>query len=94
MSLSLNNNNTHISGICHGTPLYTAPEVVVQNKLSTAADLYSFGVILWELYHMRTAWQVCEKCVGGKASLNSMIGGHLARALRHEVLDRRENKPW
>ena len=26
--------------------------------MSKAADLYSFGVILWELYHGISAWQV------------------------------------
>ena len=59
MSLSLNNGSkSHISGIRHGTPLYIAPEIVKENKLSKAADVYSYGVILWELYHATIAWEV------------------------------------
>ena len=43
MSLSLNNNSkSHISGIRHGTPLYIAPEIVKENKLSKAADVYRY----------------------------------------------------
>ena len=57
MSLSLNCDKSHVSGIRHGTPLYIAPEVLSDSKVSKAADLYSFGVILWELYHGTLAWQ-------------------------------------
>ena len=57
LSLSLNCDKSHISGIRHGTPLYIAPEVLANSKVSKAADLYSFGVILWELYHGTLAWE-------------------------------------
>lgn len=40
-----------------GTPLYVAPEIWRNmTKGSKAADVYSFGVIIWELVHGRTAW--------------------------------------
>ena len=57
MSLSLNCDKSHVSGIRHGTPLYVAPEVLTDSKVSKATDLYSFGVILWELYHGTLAWE-------------------------------------
>ena len=57
LSLSLNCDKSHVSGIRHGTPLYVAPEVLTESKVSKAADLYAFGVILWELYHGTLAWQ-------------------------------------
>ena len=52
---------------CHrgvvGTPLYMAPELWPQRdsavggqKTSKAADIFSFGVIMWEVIHGRTAW--------------------------------------
>ena len=72
LSLSLKCDKSHVSGVRHGTPLYIAPEIIKDSKLSKAVDLYSFGVILWELYHGVIAWQVCgcvvevcELCRGG-----------------------------
>jgi len=44
------------SSLCPPPPV--APEVTEEFKMSKAADLYSFGVIMWELYHGITAWQV------------------------------------
>ncbi len=36
---------------CQGTPCFAAPEVVAQGRLSPAADVYSYGVLLWLLLH-------------------------------------------
>ena len=45
---------------CVGTPLYMAPEIwgggSEQQQVSKAADVYSFGVIMWEVIHGKTAW--------------------------------------
>lgn len=46
----------HVSAtmtVC-GTPCWTAPEVLRNQRYSTKADVYSFGICLWELY-TRTA---------------------------------------
>ena len=51
MSLSINMNMTHISGVHHGTPFYIAPEILRQGKASKASDVYSFGIMLWEMLH-------------------------------------------
>ena len=48
---------SHVSGVRHGTPLYIAPEILNNGKASKAADVYSFGVMMWELAHRKTAWQ-------------------------------------
>ena len=35
---------------CIGTPVYMAPEVLTKDKYSTKADVYSFAVLLLEIY--------------------------------------------
>jgi serine/threonine protein kinase len=35
---------------CIGTPHYMAPEVLLENKYSEKADVYSFGIVLAELF--------------------------------------------
>jgi serine/threonine protein kinase len=48
---------SHVSGVRHGTPLYIPPEILANGKASKAADVYSFGVMMWEIFHGRTAWE-------------------------------------
>ena len=38
-----------------GTPYYVAPEVVLSGRLSKHADVYAFGIILWEMHYARRA---------------------------------------
>ena len=49
LSVRMAANQTHVSGQRHGTPLYAAPEVIRDAQISKAADVYSFGVMLWEM---------------------------------------------
>lgn len=44
-----------------GTPFYVAPEVYNDGVLSKSADVFSFGVVLWELYHQRTSFESMRK---------------------------------
>ncbi|KAG2431198.1 hypothetical protein HXX76_009726 [Chlamydomonas incerta] len=44
-------NQTHASNRFQGTPGYAAPEVRSRGRLSLAADVWSFGVLLLELCH-------------------------------------------
>eukprot|EP00002_Diphylleia_rotans_P040669 TRINITY_DN9704_c0_g1_i2.p1 TRINITY_DN9704_c0_g1~~TRINITY_DN9704_c0_g1_i2.p1 ORF type:complete len:137 (-),score=29.83 TRINITY_DN9704_c0_g1_i2:203-613(-) len=41
---------TSISPASIGTPCWTAPEVIRNEKSNEKADIFSFGVILWELW--------------------------------------------
>ncbi|KAJ9506321.1 hypothetical protein QJQ45_005061 [Haematococcus lacustris] len=55
---------SHVSNVRQGTPHYTAPEVrtpgyevLMEGRMTRAADVYSFGVILHELYCGQPAWR-------------------------------------
>eukprot|EP00028_Trichosphaerium_sp_Am-I-7-wt_P014575 CAMPEP_0168509394 /NCGR_PEP_ID=MMETSP0405-20121227/745_1 /TAXON_ID=498012 /ORGANISM="Trichosphaerium sp, Strain Am-I-7 wt" /LENGTH=456 /DNA_ID=CAMNT_0008526835 /DNA_START=40 /DNA_END=1406 /DNA_ORIENTATION=+ len=39
-----------------GTPQYMAPELLTRAGYDTSADIYSFGVILWELWVKKVPW--------------------------------------
>ena len=40
----------------HGTVTHMPPELLMDGRLSRATDIYSFGVILWEIYTARRAF--------------------------------------
>ena len=47
---------TVVSSISANNPRWLAPEVVTDQAYSTAADVYSFGLILWELLTWQLPW--------------------------------------
>jgi len=47
-----------ISGTLCGTPLNLAPEVLDGQFCDSKADMYSFGIILWEMWYAMTAFHV------------------------------------
>ncbi|GLC75582.1 hypothetical protein PLESTF_001659900 [Pleodorina starrii] len=50
LSTPLTEGATHASRRFHGTPLYRAPEVESEGRLSPRADVWCFGLMLIELY--------------------------------------------
>lgn len=50
LSLKMHGSQTHVSNVQGGTPFYMAPEVLELGNASKAADVYAFGVMLWEIY--------------------------------------------
>lgn len=52
LSVHLQKHQSHVPNHRAGTPLYMAPELRRSGELSKLADVYSFGVILWELFHL------------------------------------------
>ena len=40
-----------------GTAQWTAPEVFVGQEHTTASDVYSFGIVVWELCSLKTPFE-------------------------------------
>ncbi|PNH10409.1 Proline-rich receptor-like protein kinase PERK5 [Tetrabaena socialis] len=60
LSLPLQEGATHTSNRFQGTPLYCAPEVISAGHLSAKADVWSFGLMLLELFYGCTMVTVVE----------------------------------
>ncbi|DBA79881.1 TPA: hypothetical protein ACH3X1_008206 [Trebouxia sp. C0004] len=50
LSCVLDLDKTHVSTHTHGTISYMPPEVLSHGKMTRAADIYSFGMLMWEIY--------------------------------------------
>ncbi|GLI62459.1 hypothetical protein VaNZ11_005090, partial [Volvox africanus] len=55
LSVMLPKNRSHLSNLRMGTMFYVCPTVVMKAQVGPASDVFSLGVILWELYHGRRA---------------------------------------
>ncbi|KAG2434729.1 hypothetical protein HXX76_007619 [Chlamydomonas incerta] len=55
LSVMLPTDRTHLSNICMGTMFYICPAVACKGHVGPPADVFSLGVLLWELYHGRRA---------------------------------------
>eukprot|EP00055_Hartaetosiga_balthica_P016027 m.98859 g.98859 ORF g.98859 m.98859 type:complete len:1251 (-) comp9023_c2_seq2:133-3885(-) len=56
-----------------GTLLWSAPEVHQGSDYSLSADVYSFGIVMWEVYtrelpfeHLRTPWEIRTAIIDGE----------------------------
>ena len=56
MSRLVEQGSDSIETSTHGTVTHMPPELLMDGRLSRATDVYSFGVILWELYTARRAF--------------------------------------
>ncbi|KAG2491887.1 hypothetical protein HYH03_009839 [Edaphochlamys debaryana] len=56
LSVHMQAEQSHVSNTKRGTPFYTAPEVAHAGNLTRFADVFSYGVMLWELYCSRSCW--------------------------------------
>ncbi|KAG2437367.1 hypothetical protein HXX76_006022 [Chlamydomonas incerta] len=55
LSVLLPQHRTHLSNVRMGTMFYMCPAVVLKAQVGPASDVFSLGVILWELYNGRRA---------------------------------------
>ena len=79
LSVKMDTDKTHISGTLDGTPTHMAPEMLLSGRKSKAGDVYSFGLVMWEMY------------TGGRAfsDIPSLLLGHQVRGL---LLSTKENR--
>jgi serine/threonine-protein kinase ULK/ATG1 len=52
---SLNSEEAVMKSIV-GTPLYMSPQILKKGKYTTKSDLWSIGLIYYEMLHGRTPW--------------------------------------
>ncbi|KXZ54284.1 hypothetical protein GPECTOR_5g371 [Gonium pectorale] len=55
LSVMLPEHRTHLSNLRQGTMFYMCPAVVMKGQVGPSSDVFSLGVMLWELYHGRRA---------------------------------------
>lgn len=46
---------------CIGTPIYTAPELLLGGRPSTKSDVYSLGLIFWQIKHQQIPFAEYER---------------------------------
>ncbi|GLC75804.1 hypothetical protein PLESTF_001689300 [Pleodorina starrii] len=71
LSLPLTEGATHASRCYNGTPAYRAPEVSSAGQLSPRADVWSFGLMLIEVYFgcsLKEVLDICADVVGPAAA--------------------------
>ena len=56
LSIKLEEDQTHVSGVTSGTITHMSPELLQHNINSTASDVYAFGIVLYELFMGARAW--------------------------------------
>ncbi|GFR47690.1 hypothetical protein Agub_g9438 [Astrephomene gubernaculifera] len=61
LSVLLPHNRSHVSNLRLGTMFYMCPGVVMKAQVGPPADVFSLGVLLWELYHGRPAGTRTER---------------------------------
>ena len=57
LSAKLDDDQTHISEVRSGTISHMAPELLQSHVSSPAADVYAFGILLYELFSGTKAWR-------------------------------------
>ena len=58
--VGLAKNQKEITGTLAGTPLYMAPEILASKKYDSAADIYSFGITMWEMWYGKDLFSECH----------------------------------
>jgi len=53
LSVLMGTDQTHVSGITHGTVTHMAPEVLLTGRMTPKTDVYAYGMFLYEIFSGR-----------------------------------------
>ncbi|PNH00436.1 putative serine/threonine-protein kinase, partial [Tetrabaena socialis] len=71
LSVRVGEGQSHLSNLFQGSPYYVAPEVILSGKVGKSADIFSLGIMLWELQNgTRPPWRMGVR-LRGYPSLNT-----------------------
>eukprot|EP00118_Oscarella_pearsei_P014931 m.130843 g.130843 ORF g.130843 m.130843 type:complete len:1041 (+) comp38038_c0_seq20:318-3440(+) len=76
--LGLAKDQTKVTGTFCGTLFYMAPEVILRRPYSTSADIFSVGIMMWELWNGKRAYSQYLS----KLSLQEFLEGVLQETIR------------
>ncbi|KXZ49740.1 hypothetical protein GPECTOR_19g191 [Gonium pectorale] len=85
LSLPLAQGATHASQRFVGTPAYAAPEVFADGRVSPRSDVWSFGLILLELYYGCTVGELRDLQPAAALEADASSLQHLYQALLQDV---------
>ncbi len=81
LSRVLDTDRTHVSTQTHGTLAYQPAELLQEGRLTKAADVHSFSMIMYEMYTKQRLFDGCntgQVRPGGCMQLPLVIQTHLA----------------
>jgi serine/threonine protein kinase len=58
-----------------GTPLWMAPEMLAGKKYDARVDVYSYGIVLWEIASQRLPWEEVQSTLFLKTLLSMIESG-------------------
>ena len=82
--VGLTKKEQEITGTLCGTLVYMAPEVYDEKRYSSKADIYSLGLIMWEMWYGRQAFQEMVR-VSSNQFFKCVIKGHRPNHVNGEI---------
>ena len=77
----------HARAVQHGTLAYMPPELILEDAISFATDVYSFGILLWEMFSMKVSVQsLRRKSIAHCKCMKVVLLYYSAQGLVHALM--------